>query len=398
VFLVLSAFAAVYWCVALICVVRVGRHRARARLRHLPPVSILKPLHGDDGQLYDNLESFCRQDYPRYEVLCGVQDAGDPAAAVVHRLAARCGGARVRLITDSRSLGANPKVSNLANILRHARFETLLIADADIRVGPDYLRAVVGPLMDDPRVGLVTCLYVGVPGGGLASRLGAMFINEWFLPSACVGAAIEPLRHAFGVTMVCPRTTLRSVGGFAAFADELADDYRLGRLVSQRRLRVALAPYVVRNVVVEPRLRTLFFHELRWARTIRTVRPVSYAASLLTFGIPTSLLWLTVSSHAAVASVILLGHLAIRCLGRMVIYRSVGQHVSWPDTLLVPLRDVASFMIGILSFAGRTVRWNGSRFRLSAEGYLRPDVGAPASTGFEPVASTVASADRRKSA
>jgi ceramide glucosyltransferase len=128
--------------------------------------------------------------------------------------------------------------------------------------------------------------------------------------------------------------------------------------------------------VAEPTLRALFFHELRWARTIRAVRPASYAASLLTHGIPISLLWLAVSSHVTLASTAVVGQLAIRCLGRVVVYRAVGQPVSWADTLLVPVRDVASFVIALLSFAGRHVRWNENRFDVGADGYLRPATGA----------------------
>jgi len=225
VFLVLAVFAGAYWCVAIAAVRRLRHRRVRA-VTPLPPVTILKPLCGDDGHLYENLRSFCQQDYPHYEVICGVRDADDPAAAVARRVASETPRPRVRLVVDGHTIGPNLKVSNLANMLRQARFELLVIADADMRVGPEYLRTVVGTLQE-PAVGLATCLYVGVPVRGLASRLGAMFINEWLLPSASLGVMVERLEHAFGATMACRRSTLESIGGLTRLADGLADDHRL---------------------------------------------------------------------------------------------------------------------------------------------------------------------------
>jgi len=149
-----------------------------------------------------------------------------------------------------------------------------------------------------------------------------MFINEWFLPAALVGMHLEPLRHAFGATIACRRDTLLSIGGFEAVADQLADDYMLGWLVSRRGLRVALAPYVVENVVAEPDLRTLFFHELRWTRTFRTVRPLSYFFSLVTYGIPLSLLWLAAMGPSRAVLAALAVHVVMRCGGRVILYRA----------------------------------------------------------------------------
>src|SRR5262249_41546855 len=159
-------------------------------------------------------------------------------------------------VLGARTVGANLKICNVLHAALHARHDTLVVADADIRVRPDYLDAVTAPL-DDPRVGLSTCLYVAVSGDDLASRLGAMFINDWFLPAACVGATLQPMRHAFGVTMACRRKTLHAIGGWEVLVDELADDYRLGALVDRRGLKVALVPHVVDARVVERNLRAL---------------------------------------------------------------------------------------------------------------------------------------------
>lgn len=374
-------FASVYWIVAFACVVRFARQRPPGA-RVLRPVSVLKPLRGDDGALYENLQSFCRQSYPDFEIVFGVADARDPAVAVVHRLVRELPDVRLRLVVDDRTCGANRKVSNLANLLAHAKHDTLVIADSDMRVGPDYLRAVVAPL-EESRVGLVTCLYRGVAPGGVASRLGAMFINEWFLPSALVGTRLEPLRHAFGATIACRRTTLAMIGGFEAIADQLADDYMLGWLVSRAGFRVVLVPYVVENRIAERSLRALLLHELRWARTFRTLRPVSYFCSLFTYGIPLSAIWLALSGGGRLACVATLSHLGLRCVGRLVLYRSLGQRPPWQDIWLVPIRDVVSFAIGIGSFLGRTVRWNDERFRVRGNGRLERTEVADARTPLE---------------
>ena len=368
VFLGLVIFAAVYWLAAFASVV-LYRRRRPCTSDVAPPVTILKPLRGNDGQLYENLRSFCLQDYRSFEIVFGVRDLHDPAVPVVERLRHEFPGLELKLVADSRTIGTNLKVSNLANLVRHAKHDTLIVADSDMRVGPGYVRAVVGPL-EDHRVGLVTCLYRGVASYGVASQLGAMFINEWFLPAALVGTHVERLRHAFGATIACRRDTLGSIGGFEAVADHLADDYMLGWLVSGRGLRVVLVPYVVENLVTERTLLTLFLHELRWARTFRTLRPVAYFCSLFTYGIPISILWLAASRGSRPACIALALHVGLRAVGRLILYRSLGQPPPWSATWLVPIRDVVSFVVGILSFLGRTVRWNHERFRVRRDGRL----------------------------
>lgn len=393
-FLSAVGFAAVYWLIATASVVGFGRRRVAAGWVS-PPVSVLKPLRGDDGYLYTNLRSFCRQDYPRFEILFGVRDRHDPAVAVVERLMREFPDLRLKLIVDNRAIGSNPKVSNLANLVRHAKHDTLILADSDMRVEAGYIRTVVAPL-EDPSVGLVTCLYRGIAPSGIASRLGAMFINEWFVPSALVATHIEPLRHAFGATIACRRETLSSIGGFEVLADHLADDYMLGWLVSRRRLRVVLVPYVVENVVHEPNVLALVLHELRWARTFRTLRPVSYFFSLFTYGIPLSLLWLIAGATPALASVAAGAHVALRCASRIVLYRSLGQPVPWSDTWLVPIRDLASFTLGILSFFGRTVRWKNEAFHVRPDGCLERRDAAISALRLHRSADTASLASKRE--
>jgi ceramide glucosyltransferase len=368
VFFAAAIFAALYWVAALASVTLYARRRRRPS-RQSRPVTILKPLCGDDGQLYENLATFCRQDYPTFEILFGVRHHDDGAVAVVDRLIHEFPGVELRLVVDDRTIGTNRKVSNLANLLRHAKHETLIIADADMRVGADYIAAVAGAL-EDGDTGLVTCLYRGVAGSRLSSKLGAMFINEWFFPAALVGTYVEELRHAFGATIACRRDTLHAIGGFEAVANHLADDYMLGRLVHQLGLRIVLVPYLVDNVIVETGLWGLAVHELRWARTFRTLRPLPYFCSLFTFGIPVSLAWFAVSLGSPLAGGAVLAHVGLRCLGRLVLSRAVGREVRGRDAWLVPIRDVLSFVVGLASFLGRTVRWNDANLYVHPDGRL----------------------------
>jgi ceramide glucosyltransferase len=366
----LSMISGLYWAWILVCMRSFGRKPSPPR--YSPPVSVLKPLQGDDGHLYANLRSFCQQVYPNYQLLFGVQDPADPAVAIVNRLIREFPHLDMALVVGGPLIGTNLKVSNLANLSQRAKHEVLVVADADMRVTPNYLRVVVAPL-EDPAVGLVTCLYKGKGSAraGVWSTLGAMFINEWFVPSALAGARLEPIRHAFGATMAFRRDTLASIGGFKAVADYLADDYMLGWLISCQGLRVLLSPYVVENVVVENGFRSLFVHELRWARTVRGVRPAAYFFSGITHGIPLALLFLMKVGPTPLGLGVLLLHLGLRCGGRVIIYRKLDQPFPWRSTWLVPVRDMLSCILWAFSFLGRSIQWNGHHLQIHADGKLR---------------------------
>ena len=363
----LSMIPGFYWICGLSFARGLGRKPSPAS--YFPPVSVLKPLQGDDGHLYENLQSFCNQIYPKFQLLFGVQDSDDPAVPVVNRLIQEFPDLDITLVIGGPLIGANLKVCNLANLFRRAKHEIHVVADSDMRVTPDYLSSIVAPL-EEPAVGLVTCLYKGSAPAGVWSTLGAMFINEWFVPSALVGTRLEPLRHAFGATMAFRRDTLVSLGGFEAMADYLADDYMLGWLISCRGLRVVLSPYIVENVVVEKGFRDLFFHELRWARTVRGLRPGQYFFSGVTHGIPLALLYLMKVGFTPLPLGVLLLYLVLRCGGRVILYRKLGLPVPWSSTWLVPVRDVLTFVMWALSFLGRNVQWNGHHFQVHADGKL----------------------------
>jgi ceramide glucosyltransferase len=347
--------------------------RAFGRLRSASgafdrPVTILKPVCGLDPGLYGNLRSFCDQDYREFQVIFGVRDADDPAIAVVERVIRDFPDHDLSLVVDERVIGTNLKVSNLANMHGQVKHDILIVADSDMRVDRGYLKAVTAPFQD-PQVGAVTCLYRGSPAGGLPSVLGSMFINDWFLPSVLAALSFHPMRFCFGATMAVRRAALEEIGGFSALASHIADDYMLGRLVTDCGYKVALSPYVVENVVLEPDLKTLVRHEMRWARTVRSVQPLGYTFSFLTHAVPLALILLLVSGFAGFAWAVLALALAIRIMLHYVVRATFGVRglaAPW----LVPLRDILGFIVWGGSFFGRNVHWREQRFLLEADGQL----------------------------
>jgi ceramide glucosyltransferase len=341
--------------------------QASPRLPLPVPVSVLKPLCGEDQGLEENLRSFCRQDHPRMQVVFGVQDPGDPAIAVVRRIIADAPGADLVLVVDGSGRGGNRKVANLQNMLPAARHPVIVMADSDMRVRPDYLAEVTAPLAD-PATGLVTCLYRGVAADGLWSRLAALYVNHGFLPQAVVAAAFGERNGCFGATIALRRTTLDAIGGFAAVADALADDHALGAAVRRLGLRVVLSPYIVDNIMAEPSLAALFRHELRWVRTIRMISPAGFIGSVVTQPVILALAALALGMPWLAGLAMLGGALACR----VVMVRMIDHALRLPVTplwLVLP-RDLLSFVVFAASFFTRKVAWRDRTFRIGRNGQL----------------------------
>jgi len=353
--------------------------RAPLRPARRPPITVLKPVRGLEPRLEENLRSFCAQDYPDYHVVLGVSSANDLALPLLRRLAAESP-ERVEVVAgDGTARFRNPKIANLAPMLACARGEILVIADSDMRVTPDYLDAIA-EAFDDPAAGAATALYRGEPAdGGLASALGAMWITEQFAPSALVSAALEPLAHTFGATMAVRRDVLAEIGGLDALGDRLADDHALGRLVAERGRRVALARCVVTNVVSEPSVLELARHELRWARTIRTVRRAGYLGIVLTYPVPLALLYLAVARRRArafpVVALAAFCRIALAAAARRTFGRS-GTEPASRRIALTPLRDALGIAVWALGLGGGDVRWRADALSVDARGALR-DSGRP---------------------
>jgi ceramide glucosyltransferase len=332
-----------------------------------PPVTVLKPLHGAEAELYGNLRSFCAQLYPRFQIIFGVRDETDPAIAVVRRLVAELPDVDIALVVDSRVEGNNFKVSNLENMVALAKHDIFVIADSDMHVKPDYLTEVTAPLAESGN-GLVTCLYRGRPVAGICSQLGAMFINHGFLPSALIGERLRPGDACFGATMALRRDIYVAIGGFARLRDQLADDYALGAAVRRIGKRVVLSPYLVDTVSSEASLGALLRHELRWARTIRSIAPFGFAASFITHGVMLGLIAALVGGFSAPTLAVL--GIALAC--RLAMVRIVDRALRLPMTplWLVPVRDMLSFWVFIVSFLGNRVAWRDNTFRIAADGRL----------------------------
>jgi ceramide glucosyltransferase len=340
-----------------------GRHVTRRCVpADRPAITILKPVRGLEPGLEENLRSFCVQDYPEYEVIFGVSDPRDPALETVRRVAAAFPVFTTIVVGEGPEHFLNPKIAMLATMVPHARHGIFVFADSDMLVAADYLDAVAAPFSDE-EVGAVTAIYRGEPAtSGIASALGAMWITEQFAPSVLVGIAIESLRHCFGATMAVRRAVLDEIGGLAAFGDDLADDHALGRLVTAHGYRVDLAPYVVANTVAECDLRGLIEHEIRWARTIRGVRPVSYAGIGLTYPLPLALIYLAIAEDRRCALAVAAGAAVLRLAVHRIANAELGTSKP-PAATLILARDTLGIMVWVIGFAGRTVRWRGRTWR-----------------------------------
>jgi ceramide glucosyltransferase len=335
-----------------------------------PSITVVKPVRGLEPRLEQNLRSFCVQDYPAFDVVLGVRDPDDPALPLLRRVAAEFPGRAKVVVGDGTARCRNPKIATLLPMIEQATGAIIVIADSDMRVTPRYLGAVAGAF-DDPRTGAATAIYRGEPEPDLASALGAMWITEQFAPSVLVANALERLTYCFGSTMAVRRTVLETMGGLAVLGDHLADDHRLGTLVTALGYTVALVPYVVENVVAEPNVRALARHELRWARTIRSVRPAGYPGILLTYPVPLALTLFALARHKRYARVLFMAAM----LGRL------GLHVAAQGALgtrewrrmsprLISLRDPLGVVIWALGLRGSAVRWRDDPLRIAPDGKL----------------------------
>lgn len=338
---------------------RSGDHSSTA------PVSILKPLKGTDPQMYESFRSHCLQDFPEYEIIFGVSDPQDPAAELVQRLQAEFPQRAIRLIVCREILGANVKISNLVQMLREARHDLLVVNDSDIRVAPDYLRHVTSPL-NNVENGLVTCLYRGVPGPTLGSRLESIGISTDFCGGVLAAQVVEGgIRFGLGSTLVLRRRDLQAIGGFEALVDYLADDYEIGHRVASQGRKVVLSDVVVETYLPHYTFPEFVRHQLRWARSVRDSRRWGYVGVALTFGLPWALLTVVFAHGAAWSWWVLGTTLSVRLVMALVAGRLVlKDRFVLPLLALLPLRDLIAPVIWAASFAGHTIAWRGDSFIL----------------------------------
>ena len=334
-----------------------------------PPVTVLKPLHGDEPLLEDALASLCLQDYPDLQIVFGVQDAADPALRTVRRLRARFPALDIAVVVNGAQHGQNRKIGNLINMYPVAKHGIIVIADSDIHAAPGYLDQVVAAL-EAPSVGLVTTLYAGLrANGSLVARLGAAGINHGFLPSYLLARALGR-QDCLGATMALRRETLERAGGFAVLAAYLADDAVLGRRVRALGLDVALAGVVTETTVPESTMPALFNHELRWARTTQRLEPLGYALSVVQYPLAWAALSLCLGgaddwwSWAAFALA-----WGLRWVTTQAIERALGISsglAAWQ----LPLREFLSTAVHLASYGSGRVAWRGQILRVDAPALL----------------------------
>ena len=345
-----------------------GRPRLAANNTE-PAVTVLKPLHGAEPELPARLAAFCEQDYDGpVQVLCGARDANAPAASAVRTMQREHPDWPIELHADPRRHGSNRKMSNLINMLPRVRHDTLMLSDSDIVVEPSYVRDIAA-LLAQPRAGAVTALYHGIAGEGLWARLSALAINMNFLPQAITGLALKAAKPCFGATVALRRSVLEEIGGFSSFADELADDYAIGMAVRSADYDVVIAPFLVGHVCFETSLRQFVRHQIRVARTVKTIDPIGYAGTILTHPLPLALLGMLSGSAAAAL-------LAVAALAsRIALCRCVERRFGLPREKywLIPLQDIVAFAVYVGSYFGATVHWRGAEYRVATDGTLIED-------------------------
>lgn len=364
--------AAIYGALALIAVLVWQSRKRRTDAQRPPAVSVLKPLCGPEPGLYENLRSFCEQDYPEYQVVFGVLDRRDPALTVVERLRADFPSVPIEVVVNPQQHGSNCKVSNLINMMAQARHDVLAIADSDTRVGPDYLSTVTAPLRDE-TVGLVTSLYHAVPTRCIFSRLGAMYINEWYMPSVLVARLFGYQGYVSGQTLCVRRDTLQKSGGLQAVANHLADDHELGERVRRLGLRLVLSHYVPSAECHEPSFDSLTRHEIRWMRTLHVLRPGCFPFIFFSFGLPLALLGIVLATGAPSLAPLAWTLFGIAVAVRVFLHlshRFRRERGALADLWLVPGRDLLLCWVWYRSLLTSCITWRGNEFDVDTRGVM----------------------------
>ena len=367
VFLGIAAIPFVYYALALYSCwsfFRQSRTADPPRSDFTPPVSNLKPVRGLDPDVYENFASFCRQDYPDYEVVFCVSDRDDPALPVIERVIADFPDRRLRVLFGSGSSAPNDKVAKLARLVREAQHEIVVMSDSDVRVRPDYLRSVVAPLAD-PKVGAVTCLYVSADETTFSTRLHSVGMLSDFYAGILVARQLEGVKFALGPTIATTRTRLNAFGGYGAIENRPADDLLVGRFIADQGYEVVLLSYSIITVADYQSIGDLFHKRLRWIVVMRHMRPWGHLGLIFTQGLPWSLAAIASHPSAPIAAGYLGLYLGLR-IAMMWTVGSLGlkQPTVWRNTPLIPVWDAMAFLIWATSFGRESVRWRGTDYHI----------------------------------
>jgi ceramide glucosyltransferase len=335
-----------------------------------PPVSNLKPIRGLDPGAYENFASFCKQDYPEYELVFCVDGRDDPALAVIEKLIRDFPQCRIRVLFGSGRIATNDKVAKLARLASEAAYDVVVISDSDVRVQPDYLRRVVAPLAD-PKIGAVTCFYVPAEGRTFADNLQSMGMFSDFYAGILVAWQLEGVKFALGPTIVTTRARLAEFGGYESLENRPADDLLVGRLIAERH-EVELLRYTVLAVADYESMSDLLHKRLRWIVVMRHMRPWGHLGLLLTQGLPWSLAAIAIHPSMAVAAAYLGAYLALRFAMTWLIGGwGLRQPGLWKKMPVIPAWDALAFCIWLASFGRKSIRWRGADYLLR-DGRLVP--------------------------
>jgi ceramide glucosyltransferase len=361
--LVLAAAPLAYYLVAIFAAVRFYRARAAGPgAEFAPPVSLLKPVHGVDFASRTNWESFCRQDYADYEILFCVNNLEDPAVPLIQQAIRDYPQCSIRLLSHAPKIGSNQKVNNLALLAREAKHEILVQSDGDVRVSPNYLKNLVAEFADK-TVGVVSCFYRGVAEKKFWAEIEAVGAASDFFAGALVADLPGEVTFALGASVATTKTWLGKIGGYEALADLLADDYEIGNRVHKAGGKVLLSREAVWTMYPAETFKGFWQHQVRWARTVRIVRPASFLGLIVTHGLPWCMVAALVAPTAWIGAGYIAAYMILRLLMAWVVgVWGVGDEVLRKKLWLVPVRDAIHFLVWLAGFVSNRVTWGGVEY------------------------------------
>ncbi len=339
----------------------------------LPPISNLKPVRGLDTDAYENFASFCRQEYPEYEVVFCVGSTEDAVLPVIDRLKEDFPECRIRVLFGSGRVAVNDKVAKLVRLANEAEYEHLVISDSDVRVRPDYLRSLIAPLAD-PSVGAVTCLYVSTGEKSAIEDIQSTGMISDFYAGLLVARQLDGVKFALGPSIATTRSRLAGFGGYQAIENRPADDLLVGRLIAEQGYHIELLRYTIETVADYKSIRELVHKRLRWLVVMRHMRPWGHLGLIFTHGLLWCLLAIAVDPKPTVAVVYLGAYLVLRfAMAWMIGIWGLKQQGFWKNMLLVPLWDALAIAMWLASFARNTIKWRGGDYYIR-NGMLEPAV------------------------
>src|SRR5579863_10568998 len=373
-FLFIAAIPFIYYLIVIFSSWRYFRQSAiAADASFTPPVSILKPFRGLDPDALENLSSFCRLDYPDYEIVFCVDPDDDAVLDVLTKLTAEFPQCRIRVLYGSGRVATNDKVAKLARLVNDAAYEVVVISDSDVRVRPDYLRRVVAPLRD-PKVGAVTCFYLPTELSTFTDHLQSVGMMSDFYAGVLVAWQLDGVKFALGPTIATTRARLEGFGGYPVLENRPADDLLVGRLIAEQGFEVVLLNYAIETVCDYGSLSDLLHKRLRWIVVMRHMRPWGHLGLLLTQGLPWSLAAVALHPSALAALVYLGGYMALRMAMTWIIgIHGLHQRGLWKQMPLIPVWDAVAFAIWLASFGRNSIRWRGADYHIR-DGRLVPVV------------------------